>query len=118
MDNQNTQVNPKKVFVGNLPFNTTQEELQQLFAQHGDIVEVKLITDKFSGRSKGIAFVEFGSEEAAQAAIQALNNSDLNGRNIIVNVARPPRPREDRGGYGGQRHGGGYGGGRNDNYGR
>lgn len=111
------QADPKKLFVGNLPFSTTEAELQDLFAQYGNIVSVKLITDRMTGRSKGIAFVEYSTEEEATAAIEALNNFELNGRAIVVNVARPQVPRErrsfggDRGGFGGGSRGG-FGGGR------
>lgn len=122
------QADPKKLFVGNLPFSTTEAELQDLFAQYGNIVSVKLITDRMTGRSKGIAFVEYSTEEEATAAIEALNNFELNGRAIVVNIARPQEPRErrsfgggggfgggSRGGYGSDRRGGGggsFGGGR------
>lgn len=121
------QVNPKKLFVGNLPFNTTQQELEELFAQYGELVEVKLITDRMSGRSKGIAFVEFAEEDQAAQAMEALNNSELAGRTIFVSVARPFVPREkrsfsndgggrrggfDRGSRGGFRRGGNDRGGR------
>lgn len=113
MNDQSSQVNPKKLFVGNLPFNTTQDELVEAFAQHGEIVEAKLVTDRMSGRSKGIAFIEFSSEEDAAKAMEALNNSELGGRTIFVSVARPFVPRENRpqgGGFGGgRRSGGGYG---------
>lgn len=108
MNDQSSQVNPKKLFVGNLPFSTTQDELVEAFAQHGEIVEAKLVTDRMSGRSKGIAFIEFSSEEDAAKAMEALNNSELGGRTIFVSVARPFVPRENRpqGGYGGGRQGG------------
>jgi RNA recognition motif-containing protein len=105
MDTDNPQTNPKKLFVGNLPYSTTQEELNQLFSQYGEIVEVRLITDRQTGRSKGIAFVEFSTEESANAAIAGLHNTELGGRSIIVNVARPMVPRENRG-FGGNRGGG------------
>jgi cold-inducible RNA-binding protein len=100
------QVNPKKLFVGNLPFSTTDGELTEAFAQFGEIVEVRVISDRFTGRSKGIAFVEFTTVEAANAAIEGMNNSTLGDRQIFVSVARPPKPREDRNGGGGSR--GGY----------
>lgn len=109
MNDQSSQVNPKKLFVGNLPFSTTQDELVEAFAQHGEIVEAKLVTDRMSGRSKGIAFIEFSTEEDAAKAMEALNNSELGGRTIFVSVARPFVPRENRpqsGGFGGGRRGG------------
>ena len=111
MNDQSSQVNPKKLFVGNLPFNTTQDELVEVFAQHGEIVEAKLVTDRMSGRSKGIAFIEFSTEEDAAKAMEALNNTELGGRTIFVSVARPFVPLEYRpqgGGFGGGRRGGGY----------
>lgn len=105
MNDQSSQVNPKKLFVGNLPFSTTQQELEELFGQHGQLVEAKLVTDRMSGRSKGIAFVEYGTEEEANQAMEALNNYDMNGRNIFVSVARPFVPRE-RSSFGGGSGGG------------
>ncbi len=113
MYNQDQTVNPKKLFVGNLPFSTTDAELTEAFAQFGEIVEVRVISDRFTGRSKGIAFVEYTTVEAANAAIEALNNSTLGDRQIFVSVARPPKPREDRGGFsprGGGDRGGSRGG--------
>lgn len=107
------QVNPKKLFVGNLPFSTTDAELTEAFAQFGEIVEVRVISDRFTGRSKGIAFIEFTTVEAANAAIEGMNNSTLGDRQIFVSVARPPKPREDRNG-GGNR--GGYNNNRGGSY--
>ena len=105
MDTQN----PKKLYIGNLPYTVTEEHLRDLFSQFGEIVDLKLITDKMSGRSRGIAFVEYTFEEDATKAIEATNGTDLEGRAIVVNVARPPKPR-DQGGFGGDRGGnrGGY----------
>ena len=99
----------KKLYVGNLPFNLTDDELRDLFSEHGTVESAAVIKDKFSGRSKGFAFVEMTSDEEAQAAITALNGQDLNGRAIVVNEARPmtDRPRGGGGGY--HRGGGGYG---------
>ena len=88
-----------KLFVGNLSFNTTQEQLQDLFAAHGNVIEVDVITDKFSGRSKGFGFVEMSSEQEAEKAISALNGTDFEGRNIVVSEARPQAPRPG-GGFG------------------
>jgi RNA recognition motif-containing protein len=104
-----------KLFVGNLSFNTTENDLQDLFAAHGPVTSVDLIMDKFSGKSRGFAFVTMETKEGAQAAITALNGKDLNGRDLTVNEARPreERPRSG-GGYGGGRGGGGGGGGRRD----
>jgi len=88
-----------KLYVGGLPFSYTEEDLKKLVAEHGEVVSAIIIMDKFSNRSKGFGFVEFGSDEEAQAAIDALNGSDLDGRKLTVDHARPPRERDDRGGY-------------------
>lgn len=86
----------KKLFVGNLPYEVTEDQLKEAFGAHGTVESVRIITDKFSGRSKGFAFVEMSSEDEAQACIDKLNNSDLSGRSIIVNEARPMEPRNNR----------------------
>ena len=101
-----------KLFVGNLSFNTTQNQLQDLFAAHGTVLEVDVIMDKFSGRPRGFAFVSMDTKEGADAAVQALNGKEMDGRALTVNEARPreDRPRSSGGGGGGG--GGGYGGGR------
>lgn len=93
-----TGTNTKKLFVGNLPFSITREQLTDLFSPHGEIVEINLITDRYSGQSKGFAFVEFATEEQANTAIKAVNDTEIDGRKIVVNVSRPQKPREDRGG--------------------
>jgi len=105
-----------KLFVGNLSFNTTENQLQDLFAAHGNVIEVDLIMDRFSGRPRGFAFVSMENKEAADAAIQALNGKSVDGRALTVNEARPreERPREFSGGGGG----GGYRGDRGDRGGR
>src|SRR2546429_6322536 len=95
-----------KLFVGNLSFNTTQTQLQDLFAAHGNVIEADVIMDKFSGRPRGFAFVTMDSKEAADAAVQALNGKDVDGRALTVNEARPREDRPRTGGGGG----GGYGG--------
>jgi RNA recognition motif-containing protein len=97
-----------KLFVGNLSFNTTENDLQDAFAAHGTVTEVDLIMDKMSGRSRGFAFVTMESAEAAQVAIQAMHGAQLDGRTLTVNEARPreERPRSGGGGFGG---GGGRG---------
>lgn len=91
-----------KLFVGGLPFSTTDDELQQLFAQHGTVVSAVVVKDRDTGRSKGFGFVEFENDEEGKAAEKALNGSDLGGRSITVNEARPKedRPRRDFGGGG------------------
>ncbi len=108
------------IYVGNLPYNATEEQLRTMFGQHGEVTSASIIKDRDTGRSKGFGFVEMPDDSAAEQAIQALNESDMNGRNIKVNQARPKeeRPRGgDRGGYrGGDRGGdrGGYRGERSD----
>ena len=92
-----------KLFVGNLSFETTENDLQDMFAPHGTVIEVNLMMDRFSGRSRGFAFVTMESKEAADAATQALNGKSINGRALTVNEARPreERPRTFGGGGGG-----------------
>jgi len=94
-----------RLFVGNLPFHCTEDLLQQTFSQVGDVVEVKLILDRMTGRSRGFAFVEMGTAEAAQKAIQQLDGTDLDGRPMRVNQAE----QRSEGGGGGGRGGGGGG---------
>src|ERR1044071_2026945 len=98
-----------KLIVGNRSYNATENDLQDLFAQHGTVNEVNLMVDRMSGRSRGFAFVTLGSKEEADAATNALNGHPLDGRNLTVNEARP-RP-EGGGGGGGGGGGRGYGGG-------
>lgn len=98
-----------KLYVGNVSYDTTENDLQDLFAKHGPVTEVNLVQDHATGRPRGFAFVTMATPEAAQAAIQALNGYDLGGRALTVNEARP---REERGGGGGRSYGGGGGGGR------
>jgi RNA recognition motif-containing protein len=88
----------KRLFVGGLPYATTEPELTDLFSQYGTLVSVKIITDKYSGRSKGFGFVEYEKEEEAQKAIEALNGSELGGRKIVVNEAKPMEERPSDGG--------------------
>ena len=92
----------KKLYVGNLSYDTTASQLETLFSQAGTVVESTVITDRDTGRSKGFGFVEMTEESAAAAAIQQFNGTELDGRSIKVAEARPRRPREDRG-YGGSR---------------
>src|SRR6476620_6969928 len=101
-----------KLFVGNLSFETTENDLQDMFAPHGTVIEVNLMMDRFSGRSRGFAFVTMESKEAADAATQALNGKSINGRALTVNEARPreERPRTFGGGAGAGGGGGGRGG--------
>ena len=93
-----------KLFVGNLSFDTTENDLQDAFAAHGTVTEANLMMDRTTGRPRGFAFVTMATPEEAQKAIQALNGSMVGGRSLTVNEARP---REDRGGGGGHRSGGG-----------
>lgn len=85
----------KKLFVGSLPYSTTNSQLEELFSKAGKIVSVSVITDKFSGQGKGFAFVEMESDEDAEKAIKMFNNYNLDGRSIVVNIARPKEDRSD-----------------------
>jgi len=100
---------PSKLYVGNLAYAVTNDDLQQLFSQVGQVQSVAIITDKFSGQSKGFGFVEMASADEAAKAIQQFNETELKGRNIKVNEAKP---RESSFGGGGNRGGGGGGGNR------
>ncbi len=92
-----------KLFVGNLSFNTTENDLQDAFAAHGTVVEANLMVDRASGRPRGFGFITMGTPEEAQKAIEALNGSSLDGRNITVNIARPKEERPGGGGRGPRR---------------
>ena len=108
-----------KLFVGNLSFNTTENDLQEAFAAHGSVVEANLMMDRMTGRSRGFAFITYSSPEEAQKAIEAMNGAQLDGRALTVNIARPKEERAPGGGGGGRDRGprreggggGGYGGG-------
>lgn len=110
-----------KLYVGSLPYSTTQEQLQELFSRVGTVTSAAVITDKFSGRSKGFGFVEMSSDEEAKKAIETFDGYEMEGRRLVVNEARPMTERKPRsfggggGGYRGgdrdARGGGGYGGG-------
>jgi cold-inducible RNA-binding protein len=105
-----------KLFVGNLSFNITENDLQDAFAAHGTVVETNLMMDRMSGRPRGFGFVTRSTPEEAQKAIDAMNGAPLDGRNLTVNIARPREERPSGGGGGGGRReygGGGGGGGRN-----
>ncbi len=95
----------KKIYVGNLPFSTTNESLGEMFSQYGDVTSSKIITDRDTGRSKGFGFVEMSDSSAADAAIESLNGKDMGGRALTVNEARPMEPRTGGGGFGGGRGG-------------
>ncbi len=119
----------KKLYVGNLSYNSVEDDIRDLFAEVGDVVSVTIITDRDTGRSKGFGFVEMDSENSAQDAIAQLHGRELDGRTLTVSEARPPREgggggrsggggyNRGGGGYGGNRGGGGYGGDRGGNRG-
>lgn len=103
----------KKLYVGNLPYNVTDSDLEQMFAPHGTVQSAQVIMDRDTGRSKGFGFVEMGSEAEAKTAIEAMNGAEKEGRPLTVNEARPKTDSGGRGGGGGGRgFGGGGGGGR------
>lgn len=109
----------KKLYIGNLPYSTTETVLRELFAQAGEVTDVAIITDRDTGRSRGFAFVEMATDAAARQAIHQLDGKTLDDRTITVAEARPQAPRysadSNRGSYGGSR--GGYGGGSRNSYG-
>ena len=93
-----------KIYVGGLPYSTTEQQLSDVFAAHGSVASARIITDKFTGQSRGFGFVEMSSDAEAQAAVAALNGTQLGGRTLTVNEARPQEPRSGgRGGFGGGR---------------
>ena len=97
----------KKLYVGGLSYDTTEQGLRDLFARAGGVDTVNIITDRDSGRSKGFAFVEMTSDKDAEAAIQKYNGTEFDGRRLTVNEAKPQAPRDNRGGGGGGGGGGG-----------
>jgi RNA recognition motif-containing protein len=105
-----------KLFVGNISFNTTENDLQDAFSAHGTVTEANLMVDRMSGRPRGFGFVTMSTPDEAQKAIQAMNGASLDGRNLTVNLARPREERSGGGEGGGGR--GGYGGGRGGGGGR
>ena len=102
-------MNSNKLYVGGLPYSVNEDQLRDLFVAHGTVESATVIMDRMSGRSKGFGFVEMSSQEEAQAAIDKLNGTDLEGRNITVNEAKPRQPRSGGGGGGGGYGGGGGG---------
>ena len=106
----------KKLYVGNLPFSATEQELTDTFSECGTVDSVKIITDRDTGRSKGFGFVEMSTDDEAQKAISKFNGAEYGGRPMTVNEAKPMAPRE--GGGGGGRGGFGGGGGRGGGFGR
>ena len=105
-----------KLYVGNLSFQTSSEDLQQLFSQAGTVESASVVEDRDTGRSRGFGFVEMATKEEGEKAIEQFNGTDLAGRNLTVNEARPREDRGGRGGGGGSR--GGYGGNRGGGGGR
>jgi len=99
----------KRIYVGSLPYSATEDQLETLFGQYGQITDTQIIVDRYTGQAKGFAFVEMANDEEAEKAIEALNGTEMGGRTLVVNEARE---RENRGGGGGGgRFGGGGGGG-------
>ena len=96
----------KRIYVGGLPFKTTEEEMNTLFATYGQVTSAKLITDKYSGQSRGFGFVEMPNDEEDVAAMEKLNGSEFGGRKLTINEARPMEARPRTGGFGGGRDGG------------
>jgi len=94
------------IYVGNLSWEVTQDDLMEAFQAHGQVASVNIITDKYTGKSRGFGFVEMPNDDEAHAAIDALNGAELKGRNLNVNEARPREERPRRGGGGGRRGGG------------
>jgi RNA recognition motif-containing protein len=98
-----------KLYVGGLPYSVTDGQLEEIFSEHGSVQSARVISDKFTGQSRGFGFVEMGSSEEAQKAMEALNGTQLEGRTLVVNEARPqenrPRPGGGGGGMGGNRRG-------------
>src|SRR5712691_2728413 len=107
-----------KLYIGGLAYSTTSEGLREFFAQSGNVLSATVITDRFSGQSRGFGFVEMGSAEEAQNAISQLNGRELDGRRIVVEISNPQAPRSGGGGRpgGGGRRPGGGGGGRDSGY--
>lgn len=98
------------IYVGNLSWNLKDQDLSNLFASHGEVSSAKIVLDKFTNRSKGFGFVEMPNDDQAQAAISALNGTEVDGRNIVVNESRP-KPEGGGGGFKKRSFGGGGGGG-------
>ena len=96
-----------KLYVGGLPYSTTEQQLQELFSQYGSVTSAKVITDRFTGQSRGFGFVEMASAEEAQSAITMFHGKDYSGRPLTVNLSRPREDRPGGGGGGGFRSGGG-----------
>jgi len=102
-------ISKMNIYVGNLSWNLKDQDLSNLFATYGEVTSAKIVTDKFTQRSKGFGFVEMADDASAQAAIAALNGSEVDGRNIVVNESRPKHEGGGSGGGGGYNKGGGGG---------
>jgi len=96
-----------KLYIGNLSYETTDQDLQTLFAESGNVTSAQVVTDRYSGQSRGFGFVEMGTQDEAHKAIAALNGHTLAGRALVVNESRPQAPRSNSGGYGGGNRSGG-----------
>lgn len=106
----------RKLYIGNLPFSATDQVLTDTFSQCGTVDSAKIIVDRETGRSKGFGFVEMSTDAEAQLVISKFNGADYDGRPMTVNEAKPMIPRENRGGFGGNRSRSGFGGGRGQRY--
>jgi RNA recognition motif-containing protein len=106
-----------RLYVGNLAFSTDEGAIESLFSQAGPVGSVSLVRDRATGQSRGFAFVEMESEDGARAAIEKFNETELDGRRLTVNEARPQEPRSGGGGFGGPRRGNGGGGGNGGGFG-
>jgi RNA recognition motif-containing protein len=102
-----------KIYVGGLPYSATEAQLTDLFAPHGNVESARVITDRYTGQSRGFGFVEMSTPEQAKAAIAALNGTQMDGRTLTVNEAKPQESRSGGGGGGGR---GGFGGGKRDRW--
>ncbi len=103
----------RRLYVGNLPYETGEQDLQELFGRIGSVESVNVMRDQATGRARGFAFVEMGTDEGARQAVEQLHESQFGSRTLTVNEARPRPERSGGGGFGGNRGGGGGGGGRN-----
>ena len=105
-----------KIYVGGLPYSATESEVETLFGEHGTVESARVITDKYTGQSRGFGFVEMSSPSEAQAAITALHSTEMGGRTLTVNEAKPMAPRSGGGGFGGGGGGGDDRGGRGSRF--
>ena len=108
----------KRLYVGGLPYETTDDELKELFSEAGTVESAKVVTDRYSGRSRGFGFVEMANDDEAMKAIESMNGKQIGERSITVNEAKPMGERSERGGFGGGQRRGGFGGGGRGGFGR